>query len=132
MLSMENRVLFTYRILQGIILERSDYGHANVSARWGKELSLMKELQFARIQPFKWYIWSLGILPGPDMAEERIELAKSVSFIYMIDDIFDVYGTPDELILFTEAVNRYVNLCIIIYRILVLEVRSRKKYGVIQ
>ena len=103
-----------------------------MSARWGKELSLMKELQFARIQPFKWYIWSLGILPGPDMAEERIELAKSVSFIYMIDDVFDVYGTPDELVLFTEAVNRYVNLCIIIYKILVLEVRSQKKYGVIQ
>ncbi|TQD77273.1 hypothetical protein C1H46_037214 [Malus baccata] len=39
--------------------------------------------------------------------EERIQLTKPISFIYLIDDIFDVYGTLDELTLFTEAVNRW-------------------------
>ena len=41
------------------------------------------------------------------MAQLRIELTKSISFIYIIDDIFDVYGTLQDLTLFTEAVNRW-------------------------
>uniref|UniRef100_A0A803LKY6 Uncharacterized protein n=1 Tax=Chenopodium quinoa TaxID=63459 RepID=A0A803LKY6_CHEQI len=75
-------------------------------SRWVNELSLDEELHFARIEPFKCCKWSMGILPGLDMSEERLELAKAVSFIYMIDDIFDSYGTYDELYLFTNAVTR--------------------------
>lgn len=41
------------------------------------------------------------------MAELRTELTKAISFIYIIDDIYDVYGTIKELTLFTEAVNRW-------------------------
>ncbi|XP_021726186.1 (3S,6E)-nerolidol synthase 1-like [Chenopodium quinoa] len=76
-------------------------------SKWGNEVNLDKELHFARIEPFKWCMWSMGILPGLDMSEERLELAKVISFIYVIDDIFDAYGTYDELCLFTEAINRW-------------------------
>uniref|UniRef100_A0A803NDI8 Uncharacterized protein n=1 Tax=Chenopodium quinoa TaxID=63459 RepID=A0A803NDI8_CHEQI len=47
------------------------------------------------------------ILPAPNMTELRTELTKAISFIYIIDDIFDVYGSLEELTLFTEAVNRW-------------------------
>lgn len=77
--------------------------------RWAKQLDLDKDLgNFARIQPFKWCMWSLGIIPGPNMSEQRLEIAKVVSFIYMVDDIFDSHQRFDELYLFTEAVIRYV------------------------
>ncbi|XP_074270103.1 (3S,6E)-nerolidol synthase 1-like [Silene latifolia] len=76
-------------------------------SRWWKGLRLTEELEFARNQPGKWHMWSVACLPGPDMAEQRKELTKAISFIYIIDDIFDLYGTLDELILFTEAVNRW-------------------------
>nr|AIC76501.1 terpene synthase [Prunus campanulata] len=76
-------------------------------SKWWKELGLAKELKFARDQPVKWYIWSMACLTDPKLSEERVELTKPISFIYLIDDIFDVYGTLDELILFTEAVNRW-------------------------
>ncbi|KAJ7968399.1 Nerolidol synthase [Quillaja saponaria] len=76
-------------------------------SKWWRELGLAKELKFARDQPLKWYIWSMGCLTDPSFSGERIELTKSISFIYLIDDIFDVYGTLDELTLFTEAVNRW-------------------------
>ncbi|XP_021726185.1 (3S,6E)-nerolidol synthase 1-like [Chenopodium quinoa] len=75
-------------------------------SRWVNELNL-EELQFARIEPLKWYMWSMGILPGLDMSEERLEIMKAISFSYMIDDIFDGYGTYDELYLFTEAIKRW-------------------------
>ncbi|KAF2305023.1 hypothetical protein GH714_001122 [Hevea brasiliensis] len=73
-------------------------------SRWWKFVGLSQDMKFARNQPLKWYIWSMAILTDPSWSEQRIELTKLISFIYLIDDIFDVHGTLDELILFTEAV----------------------------
>ncbi|KAI6704858.1 hypothetical protein NL676_007820 [Syzygium grande] len=78
---------------------------------WWKELGLGEEMKFARDQPLKWYMWSMAILPDPSLSEHRIELIKPVSLVYIIDDIFDVHGTADELILFTEVIRRWDNVC---------------------
>ncbi|KAA3478839.1 (3S,6E)-nerolidol synthase 1 [Gossypium australe] len=74
---------------------------------WWNQLGLAKELEFARDQPMKWYIWSMACLTDPTLSEQRIDLAKSISLIYIIDDIFDVYGTLDELTLFVQVVERW-------------------------
>ncbi|KAL2467208.1 S-(+)-linalool synthase [Abeliophyllum distichum] len=74
---------------------------------WWKDLGLAEELKLARNQPVKWYTWSMASLCGPSFGEQRIQLTKCIAFIYIIDDIFDVYGTPDKLALFTEAINRW-------------------------
>lgn len=76
-------------------------------SRWWKDLGLSKELKFARNQPLKWHIWSMATLTDPILSEQRIDLTKPISFIYIIDDIFDVHGTLDELILFTQVINRW-------------------------
>ncbi|KAA8519937.1 hypothetical protein F0562_014153 [Nyssa sinensis] len=76
-------------------------------SKWWKDLGLAKELKFARDQPLKWYMWPMALLTGPSFSEQRIELIKPISMIYIIDDIFDVHGTLDELTLFTEAVNSW-------------------------
>ncbi|KAF8411309.1 hypothetical protein HHK36_003856 [Tetracentron sinense] len=76
-------------------------------SKWWKELGLAQELKFARDQPLKWYVWPLAALTDPRFSEQRIELTKPISLIYIIDDIFDVYGRLDELVLFTEAINRW-------------------------
>lgn len=70
-------------------------------------MGLAKELKLARDQPLKWYTWPMAALSDPRLSEQRTELTKPISLIYIIDDIFDVYGTLDQLTLFTEAVNRY-------------------------
>ncbi|KAJ4965854.1 hypothetical protein NE237_017703 [Protea cynaroides] len=74
---------------------------------WWRDMGLSKHLKFARDQPLKWHIWSMTVLSDPKHSEQRIELTKPISLVYIIDDIFDVYGTLDELILFTEAVNKW-------------------------
>ncbi|CAJ1936260.1 unnamed protein product [Sphenostylis stenocarpa] len=83
--------------------------HREISqiSTWWSGLGLAKELMYARNQPLKWYIWSLACFSDPTLSEERVELTKPISLIYIIDDIFDVYGTLDELTLFTEAVCRW-------------------------
>ncbi|KAK2992401.1 hypothetical protein RJ640_000476, partial [Escallonia rubra] len=76
-------------------------------SRWWKDLGLAKELKLARDQPLKWHMWPMAALTDPSLSEQRVILTKPISLIYLIDDIFDVYGTLDELILFTEAVNMW-------------------------
>ena len=76
-------------------------------SRWWEDFGLANELKYARNQPLKWHLWSLAMLTGPSLSNQRIDLTKLISFIYLIDDIFDVYGTLDDLTLFTEAVTRY-------------------------
>ncbi|XP_042481312.1 (3S,6E)-nerolidol synthase 1-like [Macadamia integrifolia] len=75
--------------------------------RWWRELGLSQELKFARDQPLKWYLWSITALPDPKYSQLRTELTKPISLVYIIDDIFDVGGTLEELTLFTTAVNRW-------------------------
>ncbi|XP_022878022.1 (3S,6E)-nerolidol synthase 1-like isoform X1 [Olea europaea var. sylvestris] len=76
-------------------------------SEWWKNLGLAQELKQARNQPLKWYAWSMASLSDPSMSEQRLELTKTITFIYIIDDIFDLYGTPDELAVFTRAVHMW-------------------------
>ncbi|GMY37119.1 (3S,6E)-nerolidol synthase 1-like [Fagus crenata] len=71
------------------------------------DLGLAEELEFARDQPLKWYMCSMACLTDPDLSDQRVDLTKPISFIYIIDDIFDVHGTLEELTLFTEAINKW-------------------------
>ncbi|KAI3745450.1 hypothetical protein L1987_58562 [Smallanthus sonchifolius] len=76
-------------------------------SRWWKDLGLAEEFKLARNQPLHWYLWPMASLTDPSLSEQRIELTKPIALVFLIDDIFDVYGTLDELIIFTEAVKRW-------------------------
>lgn len=75
--------------------------------RWWKQLGLMDKLSFARDRPLECFLWTVGLLPEPKYSTCRIESAKAISILLVIDDIFDTYGKMDELILFTHAIRRY-------------------------
>lgn len=48
------------------------------------------------------------MVPKPQYSNCRRVLTKVAAFVTIIDDIYDVYGTLDELELFTYAVERFV------------------------
>ncbi|RDX62117.1 hypothetical protein CR513_59584, partial [Mucuna pruriens] len=75
--------------------------------KWWKDLGMAEEVKFATYQPIKWYMWPMACFTDPHFSDQRIQLTKPISLIYVIDDIFDVYGTLDQLTLFTDAVNRW-------------------------
>ncbi|KAK1426566.1 hypothetical protein QVD17_15242 [Tagetes erecta] len=79
----------------------------NEIIRWCKDIGLEQDLTLARNQPLKWYIVPMVSIPNPTLSQQRIDLTKIVSLIYIIDDIFDIYGTLDELKLLTKAVNMW-------------------------
>ncbi|KAG6474517.1 hypothetical protein ZIOFF_068454 [Zingiber officinale] len=74
---------------------------------WWETLGLARELKFARDQPSKWYTWSMTVLSNPKFSSYRVALTKVIAFVYLIDDIFDVYGSLDELELFAKAMNKW-------------------------
>nr|ADK62524.1 geraniol synthase [Phyla dulcis]AMK97467.1 geraniol synthase [synthetic construct] len=76
-------------------------------ARWWKELGLVDKLTFARDRPLECFLWTVGLLPEPKYSACRIELAKTIAILLVIDDIFDTYGKMEELALFTEAIRRW-------------------------
>nr|A0A7G5KLV3.1 RecName: Full=Monoterpene synthase TPS4, chloroplastic; AltName: Full=Geraniol synthase TPS4; AltName: Full=Terpene synthase 4; Short=CoTPS4; Flags: Precursor [Cananga odorata]QMW48845.1 terpene synthase 4 [Cananga odorata] len=76
-------------------------------SRWWKQLGLVDKLTFARDRPLECFLWTVGILPEPKYSSCRIELAKTIAILLVIDDIFDTHGTLDELILFTNAIRRW-------------------------
>ncbi|XP_058735515.1 (3S,6E)-nerolidol synthase 1-like [Vicia villosa] len=76
-------------------------------SKWWKDLGLSKDLEFARDDPIKWYMWTMACIPDPRFSDVRIEVTKPLSLIYIIDDLFDNYGNIDQLTLFTEAVKRW-------------------------
>ncbi|CAL9167758.1 unnamed protein product [Musa hybrid cultivar] len=74
---------------------------------WWRNTGLSQELRFARDQSLKWYVWSMTSLPNPKFSQHRLALTKVIAFVYLIDDIFDLKGSLDELRLFTDAINKW-------------------------
>ncbi|OIW09229.1 hypothetical protein TanjilG_11367 [Lupinus angustifolius] len=73
---------------------------------WWKELGLVGRLGFGRDRPAECFLWTLGIFPEPSYSNCRIELTKTICILLVMDDIFDTYGSLDDLILFTDAIRR--------------------------
>uniref|UniRef100_A0ACD5V8Q4 Uncharacterized protein n=1 Tax=Avena sativa TaxID=4498 RepID=A0ACD5V8Q4_AVESA len=75
--------------------------------RWWMSLGLAQEIPAARDQVLKWYMWSMTILEGFSLSRYRIEITKIISLIYIVDDIFDIVATQEDLFLFNEAIKRW-------------------------
>ncbi|KAL5207163.1 hypothetical protein ABZP36_031598 [Zizania latifolia] len=75
--------------------------------RWWLDLGLTQEIPVARDQVQKWYVWLMTAIEGASFSRCRIELTKVVSFVYIVDDIFDLVGTQDELSSFTQAIKMW-------------------------
>jgi Terpene synthase family, metal binding domain len=48
-------------------------------------------------------------VPEPHKADCREVLCKLAVLAVILDDVYDIYATFDELLLFSEAMKRYLN-----------------------
>ncbi|THG00676.1 hypothetical protein TEA_002058 [Camellia sinensis var. sinensis] len=78
-----------------------------LSFRWWKELDFAKKMPFARDRIVECYFWILGVYFEPQYLLARRMLTKMIALTSIIDDIYDVYGTLEELALFTNAIERW-------------------------
>nr|WCC60118.1 terpene synthase [Pityopsis ruthii] len=77
------------------------------TSRWWKNTRLDEKLSFARDRLVEHFMWALGFGYQPQFSLERKIVTMVNSLITAIDDIYDVYGTLDELERFTDIIDRW-------------------------
>uniref|UniRef100_A0A7N2RD71 Uncharacterized protein n=1 Tax=Quercus lobata TaxID=97700 RepID=A0A7N2RD71_QUELO len=80
--------------------------------KWWKGIDVATNLSFARDRVVELYFWILGVYFEPQYSLARRILTKTICMASIIDDIYDVYGTHEELELFTDAIKRCDISCI--------------------
>lgn len=76
--------------------------------RWWRDLGLGERLEFSRDRLVECFLWTTGVISDPQFERCREVLTKVNQLITTIDDVYDVYGSLEELELFTDAVDRLV------------------------
>ncbi|KAK6283644.1 hypothetical protein POUND7_002596 [Theobroma cacao] len=75
-------------------------------SRWWKNLALMEHLDFTRDRLAESFLCAVGLAYEPRYSCFRKRLTKITTMILIIDDVYDVYGSLEELEQFTKAVDR--------------------------
>ncbi|KAF8391458.1 hypothetical protein HHK36_023763 [Tetracentron sinense] len=75
-------------------------------SRWWRDLSFVEKLSFSRDRLMENFLWAIGIISEPQFSKCRKGLTKFTCILTAIDDIYDIYGSLDELKRFTDAVDR--------------------------
>ncbi|CDP12295.1 unnamed protein product [Coffea canephora] len=79
---------------------------------WWKELDFARKLPFARDRIVEGYFWIAGVYFEPQYSLARKIMSKVTAITSIIDDIYDAYGTFKELVILTEAIERWNAGCI--------------------
>ncbi|MFQ6641316.1 hypothetical protein Gotur_015499 [Gossypium turneri] len=94
--------ILDYNIVQSMHLE--DFRYAST---WWKELGLGENLGFARDRIMSNFLWGAGMVTAPQDTKSRRIQTKVNALLTCVDDVYDVYGTLDELEIFTDVVERW-------------------------
>ncbi|XP_075488639.1 (-)-alpha-terpineol synthase-like isoform X2 [Primulina tabacum] len=102
-----NPILLEFAKLDFNIVQAAHQQELKHVSRWWKRTGLVEKLPFARDRLVECYFWNIGWLSVPQNQYSRITLSKVNSLITILDDIFDVYGTLEELQLLNDVIQRW-------------------------
>ncbi|XP_048141828.1 (-)-germacrene D synthase-like [Rhodamnia argentea] len=102
-----NKVLLSLAKLDFNLVQDQHRKELGNLTRWWKDSDVERKFPFARNRLVEMYFWMSGAYFEPEYQVAREILAKATCILTIIDDIYDVYGTLEELELFTEAIERW-------------------------
>ncbi|XP_022777389.1 alpha-farnesene synthase-like [Durio zibethinus] len=76
-------------------------------SRWWRNLGLMEHLNFTRDRLAESFLCAVGLAYEPKYSCFRKCLTKITTMILVLDDVYDIYGSLEELEQFTDAVDRW-------------------------
>ncbi|KAK9077084.1 hypothetical protein SSX86_005420 [Deinandra increscens subsp. villosa] len=77
------------------------------TSRWWRDIKWDKKLKFSRDRLVEHFLWSTGFAHLPQHSLFRRTITRVNSSITAIDDVYDVYGTLEELEQFTNVMKRW-------------------------
>lgn len=77
------------------------------ASTWWSNLGLTENLDFARDRLVECFMCTVGLAFEPEYRSFRKWLTKVINLILIIDDVYDIYGSLEELKQFTKAVERW-------------------------
>lgn len=75
-------------------------------------MEIESKVTYTRHRVTEAYFWSLGIYFEPQYSQARVIIATAIILFTLLDDMYDAYGTMEELLLFTDAMEKYHIICI--------------------
>ncbi|KDP31578.1 hypothetical protein JCGZ_14803 [Jatropha curcas] len=75
--------------------------------KWWIDLDFTTKLPFARDRVIECSFWALGTFSEPHFVFARKVLSKAMAMVCVMDDIYDVHGTIEELELFTKVIESW-------------------------
>ncbi|XP_062076429.1 germacrene-A synthase-like [Humulus lupulus] len=102
-----NKALLQLAKLDFNLLQSMHKKELSEIVRWWKELDFVHKFPFARDRIVELYLWVLGINYEPQYPLARNILTKILALCSIADDIYDEYGTFEELELLSEAIERW-------------------------
>ncbi|KAF3445380.1 hypothetical protein FNV43_RR10556 [Rhamnella rubrinervis] len=75
--------------------------------RWWRDSQLGEKLSYARDRMMVSFLWTVGVTFEPELGYCRRMSAIANALITVVDDTYDVYGSLEELEVFTHAVERW-------------------------
>ncbi|KAG9136619.1 hypothetical protein Leryth_020267 [Lithospermum erythrorhizon] len=102
-----NPILLELAILDFNMVQAKYQEEIKELSGWYVETGLAEKLPFARDRLFENFLWALAVAPEPQLEHCRKTFTKVAVLILIVDDIYDEYGTLDELELFTDVINRW-------------------------
>ncbi|THG12024.1 hypothetical protein TEA_020737 [Camellia sinensis var. sinensis] len=89
------------------LLELAKLDYNFVQSVHQKDLADLTRLEFSRDRLVESYLWGLGMASEPQLSNCTKAVAKIIAVVTVVDDIYDVYGSLDELKIFTHAIERW-------------------------
>ncbi|KAL4619125.1 hypothetical protein ACB092_06G057300 [Castanea dentata] len=106
------KVLLKLSILDFNLVQSLHKGELSYITRWWKDLDFATNLPFARDRIVECYFWIVSVYFEPQYSFGRKILTKVISMTSILDDIYDAYGTFEELEPFTKEIERWDISCI--------------------
>ncbi|KAI3435240.1 uncharacterized protein J3R85_006348 [Psidium guajava] len=102
-----NKVLLSLAKLDFNLMQEPHWKELSKLTRWWKDLDVERKFPFARKRLVEAYFWALGVYFEPEYQVAREILTKGMCILSIIEGIHFVYGTLEELELFTKAIERW-------------------------
>ncbi|XP_070011818.1 sesquiterpene synthase 12-like isoform X3 [Nicotiana tabacum] len=102
-----NDLLLKFAKLDFNMLQKLHLKELNELTSWWKDLDCANKFPYAKDRLVEAYFWTVGIYFEPQYSRSRSMITKVVKMNSIIDDTYDAYATFDELVLFTDAIQRW-------------------------